>query len=569
LGNGDVFLNGGELLATTTETINTSMVLDPTSTIAAATGQTLTLEGSAQLSGPATLAFGTPGEDGTILWAPSTFQVLGASPYNLDVRAGDLVFGNYDEGFAALSSAWSSADIEAGATLDLAGVPTSFSSLAGGGTLTASSTSLVTIAGGQFTGNLTGYINLNITGQVALAGSSTLGGIEIGNGGAFTSLTDEPGGFIDLDTNSDISATSTSAYFVNDGTVLRNGMAGSSIVSVPFLNYGTMRITTGSVTFTGGFFNSGTVVGRLTTNGDGSVTWTPGPAANDFNSDAKADILWQNANGDVALWNSNSGSESFTGQDLGVRGSGWQIAGTGVFNGASEASILWRSASGDTELWNPNGSGGFASQDLGVVPTSWQVGGTGNFTGAGEGILWRNSNGDTVIWNPNGSGGFVGEDLGIVPAGWQIAGTGDFAGNGEDSILWRNANGDTLLWNPNGSGGFVGEDLGVVGSGWQIAGTGDFTGTGEDSILWRNTSGDTLLWNPNGSGGFTGENLGVVPASWQIAGTGDFTGTGEDSILWRNTSGDTFLWNPNGSGGFTGQDLGIVSTSWSVHKIFA
>jgi microcystin-dependent protein len=289
---------------------------------------------------------------------------------------------------------------------------------------------------------------------------------------------------------------------------------------------------------------------------------------NFFNDDYKADILWQNTSGDVELWNSNSGSGSFTGQNLGVVGGGWQIAGTGAFNGASEASILWRSANGDTALWNPNGSGGFTFQDLGVVGTAWQVAGTGAFNGHGEGILWRNANGDAALWNPNGSGGFAFQDLGVVGGDWQIAGTGDFTGTGETSIVWRNPNGDTELWNPNGSGGFTAEDLGVVGSSWQVAGTGDFTGTGEDSILWRNASGDTALWNPNGSGGFAFQDLGVVGGSWQIAGTGDFTGTGESGILWRNASGDTALWNPNGSGG-SFQDLGAVSASWSVHKIFA
>jgi ELWxxDGT repeat protein len=288
-----------------------------------------------------------------------------------------------------------------------------------------------------------------------------------------------------------------------------------------------------------------------------------------FNNVDKADILWQNTNGDVTLWNSNSGSESFTGEDLGVVGGGWQIAGTGAFNGASEAGVLWRNSNGDTALWNANGSGGFTFQDLGVVSTSWQVAGTGDFSGNGEDILWRNANGDTALWNANGSGGFTFQDLGVVPSSWQIAGTGDFTGNGEDSILWRNTNGDTELWNPNGSGGFVGEDLGVVPSSWQIAGTGDFSGTGEDSILWRNSNGDTELWNPNGSGGFIGDDLGVVPSSWQIAGTGDFSGDGKSGILWRNSSGDTELWNPNGSGGFVGEDLGVVPTSWSVHKIFA
>jgi hypothetical protein len=406
LGHSLVLLYGGELLATTTETMTGSMVLSTTPTIAAATGQTLTLEGGAQLSGPATLTFGAPGEDGTILWEPTSFQLLGASPDQLDIRAGDLVFGNFDEGLTALSSAWSSVDIESGATLDLAGVPSSFSNLAGGGTLTGSSTSLITIAGGQFTGNLTGSLNLNITGQVALAGSSTIGSIQIGNGGLFTSLTNEPGGFIDLDTNSNISLSpgASAAYFLNDGTVVRNGMAGSSVVSVPFLNSGTMRIVTGSVTFTDGFFNSGTVVGRLTMNKDGTTTWTPDPAGNDFNGDNKADVLWRNANGDVEVWNSNSGSEGFAGHDLGVVGGGWQIAGVGVFNGAGESGVLWRNANGDTALWNPNGSGGFTFQDLGVVGAGWQIAGTGDFTGNGEdSILWRNANsGDTELWNPNG-----------------------------------------------------------------------------------------------------------------------------------------------------------------------
>jgi ELWxxDGT repeat protein len=289
---------------------------------------------------------------------------------------------------------------------------------------------------------------------------------------------------------------------------------------------------------------------------------------NFFNSDAKADILWQNTNGDTALWNSDS-SGGFIGEDLGVVPTSWQIAGTGAFNGADEASIVWRnSSSGDTVLWNPNGSDGFKGEDLRVVPTSWQIAGTGNFNGAGEGILWRNADGDTALWNSNGSGGFVGEDLGVIPTSWQIAGNGDFSGKGEDSILWRNASGDTVLWNPNGSGGFTGEDLGVVPTSWQIIGTGDFSGNRGDSILWRNASGDTVLWNPNGSGGFTGEDLGVVPTSWQIAGTGNFSGKGDD-ILWRNANGDTALWNSNGSGGFTGEDLGVVPTSWSVHKIFA
>ncbi len=137
------------------------------------------------------------------------------------------------DGLAFLSSTWNSVDIEAGATLDLAGVPSSFSNLTGSGTLTASETSSVTIAGGTFSGHLTGYLNLIVTGQLELAGSGTVGSIQIGNGGAFTSLTNEVGGLIDLDTSSDVSIApgASAAYFINDGTVLRNGFGAASTVS--------------------------------------------------------------------------------------------------------------------------------------------------------------------------------------------------------------------------------------------------------------------------------------------------------------------------------------------------
>ena len=312
------------------------------------------------------------------------------------------------------------------------------------------------------------------------------------------------------------------------------------------------------------------------TNNGGSVFEITPTAPNFFNDDAKADILWQNTNGDVELWNSNSGSGGFTYDNVGAVNASWQIAGTGDFNGIGEAGILWRNGNGSVELWNSDGSGGFTYDDLGSVNTSWQIAGIGEFegngvlNGAGEGVLWRNAtNGGVELWNSNGSGGFTYDNLGSVNTSWQIAGTGDFTGTGEASILWRNANGDTELWNPNGSGGFTYDNLGSVNTSWQIAGTGDFTGTGEASILWRNANGGTELWNPNGSGGFTYQNLGVVNTSWQVAETGDFTGGGQSGILWRNTSGATELWNPNGSGGFTYENLGTVAMNWSAQKIFA
>jgi hypothetical protein len=525
LGNGAVLLYGGELLATTTQTMTASMVLNAIPTIAAATGQTLTLKGGEQLRGPATLTFGASGEDGTILWEPTSFQLAGASPYNLDIRAGELVFGNFDEGFAALSSAWNSVDIEAGATLDLAGVPSSFSNLAGGGTLTGSSTSSVTIGGGQFTGNLTGYLNLNITGQVALAGSSTIGSIQIGNGAALTSLTNDPGGLIDLDTASDISLSSgaSSAYFVNDGTVLRNDRAGSSVVSVPFLNFGTMRITTGSVTFTDGFTNAGTVEGRLTTNNNGTITWTPDPAANDFNGDTLSDILWQNSNGQAAIWEMN-GTTPIDQQPVGANpGPSWTAIGTGDFNDDGHSDILWQNSSGQAAIWEMNGTTPIDQQAVGNPGPDWKAIGTGDFNDDGHSdILWQNSSGQVAIWEMNGTTSIDQQAVGANPGSdWKAIGTGDFSGDGyNDGILFQNTDGQVAIWEMNGTTPIDQQAVGAnPGSDWKAIGTGDFNGDGFSDILFQNANGQALVWEMNGTNVIGGGAVSANPgAGWRALG---------------------------------------------------
>jgi hypothetical protein len=558
LGNQTVLLSGGEVLATTTQTMTASMGLSATPTIAAATGKTFALEGGAEVSGPATLTFGAPGEDGTILWAPTSFQLLGASSDQLDVRAGELVFGNFDEGMTVLSSAWNSVDIEAGAALDLAGVPSSFSNLAGGGTLTGSSTSHVTIGGGQFTGNLTGFLNLSIAGQVTLAGFSTIGSIQIGNGASFASLTNEPGGFIDLNTDSDISLSSgaSSAFFVNDGTVLRNGIAGSSVVSVPFLNSGTMRITTGSVTFTDGFSNSGTVEGRLTTNSDGTIAWTPDPAANDFNDDNHSDILWQNTNGQASIWDMNGNTLTGGGTVSPNPGPNWKAIGAGDFNGDGHADILWQNTStGQASVWEMNGNtligGGPVSPNPGPA---WRAIGSGDFNSDGlSDILFQNTtSGQVSIWEMNGTNVVGGGPVSPNPGpGWQAIGTGDFTDDGFSDILFQNSkSGQISIWEMNGNkligGGPVTSNPGLA---WKAIGTGDFNDDGHSDVLFQNTSsGQVSIWEMNGNSLIGGGPVSANPgSSWRVIGTGDFNGDGHSDILFQNTSGQSMVWEMNGT----------------------
>ena len=69
LGTGTVSMTGGELLGTATETLTNGLTFSGSSTIAAAHGTTLTENASSMaFIGGATLNFGAPGQDGTILW---------------------------------------------------------------------------------------------------------------------------------------------------------------------------------------------------------------------------------------------------------------------------------------------------------------------------------------------------------------------------------------------------------------------------------------------------------------------------------------------------------------------
>jgi hypothetical protein len=556
LGTGTVNLSGGELLATANETLSNALNFLGTLTIAAAHGTTLNENPSqSRINGTSTLNFGAPGQDGVVIF----HHPNGVSPFTLNVVAGTLKAGDGLVG-AAITFGGQPTTVDAGATPDTGGFGLGLNDLLGGGAvINSGAAATLTLGAANFSGTISGALSLAFNGNAALSGledytgGATLNGpITVTNAGAY-----------DIVANTNIAGAPTST-FINSGLFEKTGGGGLSSVAANFVNDGTLNVLSGSVQFSGGFTNNGVVHGLVTQSG--GVTTVSAPVPSDFNGDALSDILWRGANGDVVLWNSASAG-GFTGQDLGIAPTSYQVAGTGDFNGDGRADILWRSASGDVALWNSNGSGGFTGQDLGIVPTSYQIAGTGDFNGSGEdGILWRNANGDVALWNPNGAGGFIGQDLGIVPTSYQVAGTGDFNGGGKTDILWRNTNGDTVLWNSNGAGGFTSEDLGIVPTSYQVAGTGDFNGNGQDGILWRNANGDVFLWNSNGSGGFTGQDLGVVGSDWQIAGTGDFNGSGQDGILWRNANGDVALWNSNGSGGFTGQDIGVVSNSFKIQS---
>src|SRR6185437_4192574 len=76
-------------------------------------------------------------------------------------------------------------------------------------------------------------------------------------------------------------------------------------------------------------------------NGDGTI----GPALTkppgDFNGDGRSDILWQNANGQAAVWDMDGTTLIGGGAVSPNPGPGWRTIGTGDFNDDGLPDILW------------------------------------------------------------------------------------------------------------------------------------------------------------------------------------------------------------------------------------
>jgi len=110
----------------------------------------------------------------------------------------------------------------------------------------------------------------------------------------------------------------------------------------------------------------------------------------DFNGDGKSDILWQNDNGQVAIWELN-GTTVIGGGLVGNPGPSWEVIATGDFYGDGHSDILWQNDSGEVAIWELNGTSVIASASLGNPDPSWHAVATGDFNGDGTSdILFQN-----------------------------------------------------------------------------------------------------------------------------------------------------------------------------------
>ncbi len=276
LGTGGLTIEGGELAAGLTETIQNGLTLSGDFTIAAAHGQTLTTSnthiGSLTASGQ-TITFGAPGQDGTVAWTADAVAVIGnpLNGYTILVRAGTL--RTNDSGSNFFISNDTQTVIRPAGTLDVAGQAITVNDLRGGGHVTDSgAAATLTVNGGNFSGVIDGPLSLDVISALMLSGTNTYSGsttihpgvaLTLGAGGTTGSV---PGAITDNGTlefrhsNTFVEAGTISG----SGRVLQDG-AGTTVLTAinsysgtTFLGGGTLEAQTsgalgsGAVTFLAG-----------------------------------------------------------------------------------------------------------------------------------------------------------------------------------------------------------------------------------------------------------------------------------------------------------------------------
>jgi uncharacterized repeat protein (TIGR03803 family) len=245
----------------------------------------------------------------------------------------------------------------------------------------------------------------------------------------------------------------------------------------------------------------------------------PTPVPSDFNDDGHSDILFQNTNGQAAIWEMN-GTNVIGAAAVGPNpGPSWQEIGTGDFNDDGHSDILFQNTNGQAAIWEMNGTNVIGAAAVGPNPgPSWQEIGTGDFNDDGHSdILFQNTNGQAAIWEMNGTNVIGAAAVGPNPGpSWKVVGTGDFNDDGHSDILFQNTNGQAAIWEMNGTNVIGAAAVGPnPGPSWKAIGTSDYNGDGFSDILWQNTSGQAAIWEMNGTNVIGAAAVGPNPGpSW-------------------------------------------------------
>ncbi len=288
----------------------------------------------------------------------------------------------------------------------------------------------------------------------------------------------------------------------------------------------------------------------------------------DRDGDGRADIVTRSLDTGRVQVTAMNGVHATSTQATTLNGGiDWTIVGNGDFNGDGRADVLWMQDYGQVAIWNMSGATVGRSDAVAYAPAHAAVAGTGDFNGDGRSdILWRAADGALTTWQMNDHSVAGGGALGSMSLDWRVVGTGDFNGDRRADILWQNDNGAVAMWLMNGTAHTSSGVISSPSTDWKIAGLGDFNGDAREDILWRQDGGMTSIWLMNGeriAGGW-GTVTGNPSLDWTISGVGDFNADRRSDILWQDMSGALKVELLDGLRTIGSGSAGTLATDWIV-----
>jgi hypothetical protein len=184
----------------------------------------------------------------------------------------------------------------------------------------------------------------------------------------------------------------------------------------------------------------------------------PQPVINDFNGDGSPDLVFEDSQGNIALWSMDvqtlTSSRLFNPSK--VSDPGWRVVGVGDFDGDHKPDLLFEHSEGTLVAWLMNGTTLVSATFLdpnGTGSKDWRVVATGDFNRDGQtDILFQHTDGTLAFWYMRGI--HLVQSVILNPTRpndvrWRAIGVGDFNTDGHLDILFQHEDGTLAVWYMN------------------------------------------------------------------------------------------------------------------------
>jgi hypothetical protein len=295
-----------------------------------------------------------------------------------------------------------------------------------------------------------------------------------------------------------------------------------------------------------GFTDTGTTFGPY-------PGWTLIASDGDYDGDGKGDLLWQRADGAIAIWLMDG--TTVKAQFQAGPYAGWSFfSGNSDFNGDGKSDLIWQRGDGAISLWTMNGGSLINEKTHGPFPGWSLVSATNDFDGDGKAdLLWKKNTGAVSLWLMDGvNTKQVSPEYGPY-LGWTVmSGSSDYNGDGKTDLTWERTDDSVSVWTMNGVTATTQSSQFGPYAGWRLlAGDRDFDGDGKSDLLWRRTDGAASVWLMSGATMPAQSNISaaLLPSgsSWSLlSGYGDFNGDGKTDLVWQSANGQVAVGLANG-----------------------